>query len=488
MAARACGACDASGSSGAYDASDALGKSGAYDPSDRRGAHDAPGGVQVSALRHLVRKEFRQIFRDHTMLRMIFLMPIAQLFVFSYAANTDLRNVAVSFLDQDRTAASRQLAEAFLQSDVFVRGPEANDPEEMQHLIDSGDARLTVWIPRGYAEDLAKGEAAEISITVDGQNSSVAGRAAGYAQAIVLREGARITGQGNGGVAGSVGESGAVGSGTVGSGTVGSGTVGSGGVGSGGVGSGAVGSGGVGTGDVGSGGVGSVGAVGSAGGDGTSASLVPKVTAVTRFFYNPELESRMFMIPGILVLLITVISALLTGMAVVREKEIGTLEQLLVSPLRSWEIIAGKTIPFIVIAYFELCFAGSIAVLWFHLPLRGSVLLLGVSALAYLLVTLGVGLLASTLSQTQQQAMLTVWFFLVFGILMSGFFYPVENMPTWAQWISAADPVRYIMNIVRGIFLRGAGFADLWRDLLVLAGMGILVFGTAAGRFQKRLS
>jgi ABC-2 type transport system permease protein len=108
--------------------------------------------------------------------------------------------------------------------------------------------------------------------------------------------------------------------------------------------------------------------------------------------------------------------------------------------------------------------------------------------MAYLLVTLGVGLLASTLSQTQQQAMLTVWFFLVFGILMSGFFYPVENMPQWAQWISAADPVRYIMNIVRGIFLKGAGFLDLWRDLAILTGMGLFVFGSAAQRFEKRLS
>lgn len=391
----------------------------------------------MSALRHLVRKEFRQIFRDHTMLRMIFLMPVAQLFVFSYAANTDLRNVPVSFLDQDRSAASRQLAEAFFQSDVFVPGPEARDPEAMQLLIDSGEARLAVWIPNGFAEELAEGKAAEISITVDGQNSSVAGRAAGYAQAIALREGARITGT-RGGTADPAGTGGP--------------------------------------------------SLSGPGASGASVGHIPQVTAVTRFFYNPELESRLFMIPGILVLLITVISALLTGMAVVREKEIGTLEQLLVSPLRSWEIIAGKTIPFIVIAYFELCFAGAIAVLWFHLPLRGSILLLAVSALAYLLVTLGVGLLASTLSQTQQQAMLTVWFFLVFGILMSGFFYPVENMPIWAQWISAADPVRYIMNIVRGIFLRGAGFTDLWRDLLVLAGMGILVFGTAAGRFQKRLS
>jgi ABC-type multidrug transport system permease subunit len=433
---------------------------------------------------------------------MIFVMPLVQLFVFSYAANTDLRNVSVSFLDQDHTAESRRLIDAFVQSDVFVEGPTAGSPAELRKFLDEGEARLTVWIPQGFAEELARGEASPIGITVDGQNSSVAGRAAGYAQIIAGREGARLAQAGIGGAAG-VGTGGGVGAET--GGGAGAGTGGGAGVGTGGgAGVGTGGGAGVGVGEgagaetgggagagIGEGaGTGTGGGAGAGIGEGvgTKPGQGARVTGVTRFLYNPELESRNFMIPGILVLLITVISALLTGMAVVREKEIGTLEQLLVSPLKPWEIIVGKTLPFVVIAYFELAFAGTVAILWFHLPLEGSIVLLGVSAMAYLLVTLGVGLLASTLSQTQQQAMLTVWFFLVFGILMSGFFYPVENMPTWAQWISAADPVRYIMNIVRGIFLKGAGFSDLWRDITILAGMGLLVFGTAAQRFQKRLS
>lgn len=367
------------------------------------------------ALPHLVRKEFRQIFRDHAMLRLIFLMPIVQLFVFAYAANTDLRNVIVSVLDQDGSAESRRLQAAFAASDVFVPGPTARDPAELDRLLREERARVTLWIPEGFSLDLAQGYAPQVGITVDGQNSSLAGRASGYALALVQRESGRMMEE-NG--------------------------------------------------------------VARAG---------PAVASVTRFFYNPELESRFYMVPAILVLLITVISALLTGMAVVREKEIGTLEQLLVSPLRPLEIICGKTLPFALIAYAELCFAGTVAVLWFRLPLEGSLALLAISALAYLLVTLGIGLLASTISQTQQQAMLSVWFFLVFGILMSGFFYPVENMPRWAQWISALDPVRYILEIVRGVFLKGAGLADLWRSLLILACMGVLVFGLAARRFEKRL-
>jgi ABC-2 type transport system permease protein len=375
----------------------------------------------MRALRTLVHKEFRQIFRDPAMLRIIFLMPLIQLFVFAYAANTDLHKVSVSTLDQDQSRESRRLVDAFFQSDVFVPGPRAQDPVELRELLTEESAGVTLWIPKGFAKDLAEGKTPQVAITVDGQNSSVAGRASGYAQIIVMRETERILSE-----------------------------------------------------------------RGFSLEAGTGASA--RVEGITRFFYNPELESRFFMVPGILVLLITVVSSLLTGMAVVREKEIGTLEQLLVSPLRPFELVAGKTIPFVVVSFFEFCFAGTVALLWFHLPLEGSIPLLGLAAMAYLLVTLGVGLLASTVSQTQQQAMLTVWFFLVFGILMSGFFYPVENMPQWAQWISAVDPVRYIMNIVRGIFLKGAGFLDLWRDLAVLTGMGLFVFGSAAQRFQKRLS
>ncbi|HKI84362.1 MAG TPA: ABC transporter permease [Candidatus Krumholzibacteria bacterium] len=375
----------------------------------------------MRALQTLVRKEFRQIFRDPGMLRIIFAVPLVQLLVFSYAANTDLHNVPVSALDQDQTVASRRLVEAFFHCDVFVPGPIAHDPRELKELLANESARVALWIPKGFTKDLAEGRTPQVGITVDGQNSSVAGRASGYAQVIVARETQRMLRE-----RGFEPE--------------------------------------------------------------TASGGVARVTGITRFFYNPQLESRFFMVPGILVLLITVISSLLTGMAVVREKEIGTLEQLLVSPLRPFELVVGKTIPFVVVSFFEFCFAGVVAVLWFHLPLEGSIPLLALSGMAYLLVTLGVGLLASTLSQTQQQAMLTVWFFLVFGILMSGFFYPVENMPRWAQWISAADPVRYIMDIVRGIFLKGSGFLDLWRDLAILTGMGLFVFGSAAQRFQKRLS
>ncbi len=206
-----------------------------------------------------------------------------------------------------------------------------------------------------------------------------------------------------------------------------------------------------------------------------------------RYFYNPELKSRFYMVPAIVVLLVTIISAMLTGMAIVREKEIGSLEQLMVSPISPAQLIAGKTIPFAILAFFEMILATVFAVLWFKLPFAGSVFLLAGSFLIYLIVTLGVGLLASTISQTQQQAMLTIWFFLVFGILMSGFFYPIANMPDWAQVLSYLNPMRYIVFIVRGIFLRGATFTDILPHLLPLAGLGVVIFTTAVLKFNKRV-
>jgi ABC-2 type transport system permease protein len=209
------------------------------------------------------------------------------------------------------------------------------------------------------------------------------------------------------------------------------------------------------------------------------------VAPVARYFYNPELESRLYMVPGVIVVLVTIISALVTGLAVVREKELGTLEQLRVTPLSPLQIIAGKTIPFALIALVDLVLATAFAFVWFHVPLAGSpwALLLGV--LAYLLVTLGAGLLASAVSGTQQQAVFTVWFFLVFAIMLSGFFFPVQNMPDWARALTWLNPMRFFMAIVRGVLLRGAGVADLGRELLVLLAMGLGAFGGAVALFRR---
>ena len=371
-------------------------------------------------LRYLIQKEFRQVFRDTGMLRIIFIMPLIQLFLFGYAVTTDLKYVRLAVLDEDRTPASRSLARAFFASDLFTPVLDANSPDELQNALLLGDADMTLWIRNGFAEQAATLGDATVGLVVDGQNSSTAGRALGYAEAILRREAQSTLNEWR-----------------------------------------------------------------------MSQPNLPRtnrIEAVTRFYYNPQLESRFYMIPGIVVLILTVVSAMLTGMAVVKEKEIGTLEQLMVTPLSPFQLIIGKTVPFTVLAFFELAFATTIAVLWFKLPLVGSIFLLAGSAMLFLLVTLGVGLLVSTISQTQQQAMFTVWFFLVFGILTSGFFYPVDNMPRWIQILTYANPLRYFVAIIRGIFLKGSGMADLYPHLVPLAALGVFTFSAAVFRFRKTIS
>jgi ABC-2 type transport system permease protein len=178
---------------------------------------------------------------------------------------------------------------------------------------------------------------------------------------------------------------------------------------------------------------------------------------------------------------------MLTSMAIVREKEVGTIEQLVVSPLRPVELILGKLTPFAIIAIFEAIFVTSVGVLWFKIPIHGNVLLLLASTLIYLLVALGVGLFISTVSSTQQQALMSVFLFFFPANLLSGFIFPIANMPTLVQYITIFNPLRYYIVILRGIFLKGVGFEILWPQILILLIMGILILTFSSLRFHKSL-
>jgi ABC-2 type transport system permease protein len=181
------------------------------------------------------------------------------------------------------------------------------------------------------------------------------------------------------------------------------------------------------------------------------------------------------------------ISLLLTSMAIIREKEAGTMEQLIVTPVKPIELIAGKTIPYTIISLTQMVVVTSIAVLWFQIPLSGSIILLFCSACIFLLSTLGIGLFISTISATQQQAMMTTFFFIVPFFMLSGFIFPIANMPTVIQILTYINPLRYFLVIVRGIFLKGVGIDVLWPQLLALTLLGTLVFTGAIARFRKRL-
>jgi len=213
----------------------------------------------------------------------------------------------------------------------------------------------------------------------------------------------------------------------------------------------------------------------------------PTIEPRVRVWFNADLESRNFMIPGVLALLLMLVTANLTSMAIVREREIGTLDQLNVTPLGRWELILGKMLPYALVGLVDVLLVVTVAVYWFAVPLRGSFALLLGASLIYLVCTLGLGLFVSTISATQQQAMMTAtFFFLIPMIYLSGFIFPIENMPVVIQWLTTIIPLRYFLVIVRGIFLKGVGFDVLWPQFAALGIWGVTVLSLAAARSSKR--
>ena len=219
------------------------------------------------------------------------------------------------------------------------------------------------------------------------------------------------------------------------------------------------------------------------------ASAEPQIGADVRVWFNPELESRDFMVPGILALLLLAVTTNLSSMAIVREREIGTLEQLNVTPLARWELIAGKLLPYAALGMLNVLLVVTVAVFWFEVPFRGSVGLLMLMSLVYLMTTLGIGLFVSTISNTQQQAMITSsFFFLLPMVFLSGFIFPIENMPAAVQTVTYLVPVRYFLVILRGIFLKGIGLDVLWPHALALLAWGVGILTLATLRSSKRLA
>lgn len=206
-----------------------------------------------------------------------------------------------------------------------------------------------------------------------------------------------------------------------------------------------------------------------------------------RTWYNPNLDSRNFYVPGIVAFLIMLTALLFTSMAIIREREAGTMEQVIVTPVKPFELILGKTIPYIIIAFAQMVMVTLFAIFWFHIPMNGSVPLLFASTCLFLLSTIGMGLFVSTISSTQQQAMMTTFFFILPFFMLSGFVFPIANMPLVVQWFTYVNPLMYFLIIIRGIFLKGVGFEVLWPQFLALMVLGLVVFTGAVKRFRKRL-
>jgi len=214
---------------------------------------------------------------------------------------------------------------------------------------------------------------------------------------------------------------------------------------------------------------------------------IPSVELQQRPWYNPDLRSRWFFVPGIVGSLTLVLVVNLTAFAVVREREIGTLEQIMVTPIRPAEFILGKTLPFYVIGLFDVSLIAIVGTLWFQVPFRGQVLVLFTGAILFLLCMLGVGLLISTVSATQQQALVTSFFFIMPAVTFSGFGFPISTMPQWLQYLTYASPLRYFLIVLRGTYLKGVGMDILWPQMLAMTGLGVGLLAAAVLRFRKAI-
>jgi ABC-2 type transport system permease protein len=381
----------------------------------------------LQRLKSMLIKEFIQAFRNPRMRLILFLPPLIQLIVFGYAANTDIRNISLATYDLDNTPESREMIERFASSGYFRIAHRAGNPREIRRLLDEGKISAALQINDDFARQSRQRQGTAIQLIVDGTDSNTASVVMAYAQRIVAEYSRQI--------------------------------------------------------------------------------LVERIRTLpnipdemkkpffkkggieiqSRAFFNPNLESRNFYVPGIMAFLIMLVTLILTTMAIVREREMGTMEQLIVSPMRPVELIMGKTIPFALIGYIDVLLVTGVGVFWFEVPIRGSLPLLLFATTLYLLSTLGIGLFISTISHTQQQAMMTMFFFFIPAILLSGFVFPIANMPEVVQYLSYADPLRYFLIIIRGIFLKGNGFKILWPQMLALAILGTIVFTFSSLRFKKRL-
>ena len=219
-----------------------------------------------------------------------------------------------------------------------------------------------------------------------------------------------------------------------------------------------------------------------------SSLRIPSINPQFRVWYNPDLKSRNFMIPGVLALLLMVMTTLLTALAIVKEKEVGTMEQLIVSPIRPYALIIGKLAPFIIIGMIDIVLVMLVATFVFDVPVKGSVFLLFGLCVVYLMTTLGLGLFVSTISKNQQQAMLGAMFFLMMPMIyLSGFVFPIENMPKAMQYVTYIIPLRYFMVIIRGLFLKGVGMHELWPQALILFLFGLAILTMSVFRFSKKV-
>jgi ABC-2 type transport system permease protein len=382
--------------------------------------------MNAERIREIIRKEFRQSFREPRMRALMIVPPVLQFLIFGFVVNLDVEHSKLAWFDQDLSPASRELRDAFTGSKRYTIVSAPANEAELQRILDEGRVESAVVVPPDFGRDLARGRQARIQILVDGTNSNTASILAGHAGEIVrsFSNGRLIEIQNQKRMAR---------------------------------------------------------------GGGIARLAAPGINMEHRVWFNPELKSRNYFIPGVLVNIMTLVTLMLTSMSIVREKEIGTMEQLMVTPIRPAELMLGKTLPFALVGLFDLGLIIVLALLVFRIPFQGSGLLLLGAAVLFLFTTLGAGLFISTISHTQQQAIMSTFFFFQPVFILSGFAFPIRNMPEPVQYLTLLNPNRYFLEICRGIFLKGSGIDILWPQMAALAIFGICILYFSARRFHKRL-
>lgn len=375
----------------------------------------------------IVIKEFRQTLRDPRLRFVVIVPPLIQSIIFGFAVNLDVTTVRLGVMDLDRTNESRNLIDRFSASKSFQLLASASDERQSQDLLDGGKVQAMVRVPAGFGADVARGRQTEIQILVDGANSNTAALVANYASSTVAgynQDLLRAT---------------------------------------------------------------QLKKLVARTRLGPVKMTMPGVAPETRVWFNPELLSRNYFVPGVIVNILMLVTLMLTALSIVREKEIGTMEQIMVTPIRPLELMLGKTIPFALIGMLDMFLVTSAALLIFQVPFRGQILLMVLATALFLLTTLGAGLFLSTISGTQQQAMMSSFFFFQPAFMLSGFSFPIRNMPEPIQYLTYLNPMRYFMDVVRGVFLKGSGLDVLWPQLLAMAAFGVAILTFSAMRFHKRL-
>ena len=376
----------------------------------------------MRTLRFLLRKEYLQIFRDRMMVAQLLLVPVIQLALLANAATFEIRSARLVVVDEDRSATSRGLVNRMRAASRFELVGSTLSAARADEAMMRREAGVILRIPRDFERDLVRTRIAPVQLVLNAEDGAAAGVTLSYAQRIVADYASELAVTLH---------------------------------------------------------------VATSSNDGP----VPgkgRLDVRARGWYNPELDYRLFMVPGILVQLVTMVGTLLTALNIVREKELGTLEQLNVTPVTRGQFIAAKLIPLWSLGLLALSIGMIVARFAFHVPMRGSVLLVFGTASIYLLAALGVGLLVSTIVSTQQQAMFVAFFILLVYLLMSGLFTPVRSMPTWAQWIAQANPVMHFIEIMRAVMLRGAGLPEIARSLAVLTLLAAAMFTLSVRRYAKR--